>query len=97
MPWTEDPGRLWSTGLQSVRWEIPDVSWDLLYCKKFNKVSKYGPHKRKKERKKESSGIKTLLIPVHALAFLEEVLFNILRESIVSTIREAKSKSDLSE
>ena len=44
-----------------------------------------------KERKKESSGIKTLLIPGHVLAFLEEVLFNILRESIVSTIIERQS------
>ena len=52
MPWTEDPGGQWSTGLQSVRWEIPDISWDLLHCKKFNEVSKYGPHQRKKERKK---------------------------------------------
>ena len=41
-----------------------------------------------KERKKESSGIKTLLVPVHALAFLEEVLFNSLRENIVGTIME---------
>ena len=55
MPWTEDPGGQWSTGLQSVRWEIPDISWDLLYCKTFNEVSKYGPH----QRKKESSGIDT--------------------------------------
>ena len=59
-----------------------------IYCIVRSSIKSLNMAHIKKKRKKESSGIKALLVPVHALAFLEEVLFNILRESIVSTIME---------